>query len=43
MVYFGIVEFFGGGNAEYFLAFGSVQKFALFIQQFLRIPLLGIV
>ena len=37
-----LVEFFGGGNAEYFLAFGSVQKFTLFIQQFQRIPLLGI-
>ena len=38
-----IIEFFGSCNAEYFLTFSSVQKFALFIQQFQRIPLLGIV
>ena len=39
VVYIGIVEFLSLSNTKYFIAFGCIQKFTMFIQQFQCVPL----
>ena len=43
MVYISKFKFFCLSNTKYFIAFGCIQKFATFIQQFQSVPLFGVV
>ena len=43
LVYFGVFESFGFGDAEHFVAFFLIQELSFFVQQLQGVPLLGVV